>query len=1127
MATSTIDYAALAKQAGAITSAPAGVDYTELAKKAGAIASKPAADIPDAGKQMSESVKAAALDRMKLDNPYNFEDTSGGGFLESAGQSFMGAVKGLAHLPSFNDTSPTASGDAIKDVPAQPLQRVTDQALAGNLAGAAGTVVGTAGAIAAPALVAKGVAMVPGAARAVAGGVKLPRSGTPVQRAAVDYALEHGAPLDAAAATLNPLVRGTQELAQTTVGASSMAQRAILERNEWYAQHGRKLADEVHPTSATPETAARSVAEQGVKTIKASDAGASDAYAALRERELDPKNIVEVQTGTKKETRRLQTGKETVPYGDDMVDEHGNLATYEKPVFEDVTRDVPVTEKIAFPVDQGELQARFKPVLAQLERQTRLGQSQYAPAQLAVEDLTNGPRFVSASIAEKNLGALKRVVDNNTLTGGVRNEAGGLASAAVGELQNAIDSAVKQHGGVEALNDLHTGRLKTAGKYAAIDLVDQFKAEPVKLFEQLTQARDGGIELLNKVQELAPQQMPQLGRAWLDGALDKATESGGFGHADRLFTQWQNLGDKTKSILFKNPTLISDLGKFFQSAKDSATVEGVSKTAKVGHITAQGALVWSNPIAGGGYIVAGNVISRLLYNPRFVRAAIGAMKADATNPNMFAFAAKRLTEAAGVEAVPLSTQSADGVSTIGADVAPQLKGVNATSEGIRGQGQAVPGEAGGSATAGAGARAGGGSTDTTISIPGSSGGGYKAQYSLKELGDLNASHSGRTFSKNPAYKLTNERDYANAVNQGKVVEGASRSKFDPSLHITDNPDMANGPLAIDPAGNVIGGNGRKMILDRVYAGNPKGAAAYRAALEAKAAQFGLDPAAVKGMKQPVLVREIPESEFAGPNAKQDAITDFNKKGTAELTPGERAISDSRRVSAATLEHVAARLDSVGANATVADVLQGKGGGDVLAKLVGDGVVSPQEQAAFVTSEGELTPAGKSRISALMVGRFFRDPAQLDAIAPSVRNQVERIAAPLAQVESLPDWNLTPTIKKALVLIREAEKLGVKNLDDYITQQGMFGKENLGADVIDMAHALKSGGAESVKAGARQYAEEAVHASKSGGSGMFGDLPTPAQSFQDAFSAEAIAARTAAIKAARAKPNANALAPKKN
>ena len=905
------------------------------------------------------------------------------------------------------------------------------------------------------------------AARAVGDKLVLPRSGTPEQRAAVDWALRQGAPLDAAAATLNPIVRGTQEIAQTTIGAGTPAQRAIAARNQWYADKGRDLAGQVSPMAATPETAGRALYDRSVQEVRGANTEANDAYAALKAREADPAAVQQVQVGTKEISSSL-------------LDAQG------KPVG---TQTVPVYDNIPMPVDMRGFKQDLGPALEDIRRQVRLGQSHYAPTQIALEDIVNGPDFQRASTAEANLGALKQVSRENTLAGGVKNEAGALAASAVPKLQSAIDGAVELHGGADALNDLQTGRLKTADKYQAINLVDQYRAEPVRLFNQLTQARDGGVDFLRKVQELAPEQMPQLGRAWLDGALDQATESGGFDHAQRLFSNWQKLGDGTKQVLFKNPALISDLDHFFQSAKDSARVENPSGTARVAHITSQGALLIAAPHVGVPLLIGGNVLARLLYNPKFVRAAIRGFSTDAASAGGAA-ASSRLAAAAGSAAAPV------GVSTNSENL-PQSRGLDAAG---RGQTEALPGASGTSAPASSGTAAGQaggrGPSDTVIPVPGQAGGGYRAQYALKDLSDLQASHSGQTFQPNPKYALTNDRDYANAVNQGKIVTGASRPEFNPALHITDNPDATNGPLIVDQGGNVIGGNGRAMMLDRVYSGNPKGTAAYRALLEQKAGQFGLDPAQVRGMKQPVLTRAITDEEFARAGGKQAAITDFNKKGTAELTPGERAIADSRRVSSDTLDDIGSRLDARGPDATIAQVLEGRDGVDVLNKLIKDGVVSPQERAALADANG-LTKAGKDRVSQLMVGRYFRDPAQLDTIPASIRNKVERIAAPLAQVEGRGEWTLTPHLQEALGILDRANNLGIKNVDDFLAQDGLFGKQQYSPETVRLAQVLQRMKPTELTAAARQYAQDATFAAK-GETTMFGPAPSFRKSFEDAF-----------------------------
>lgn len=396
----------------------------------------------------------------------------------------------------------------------------------------------------------------------------------------------------------------------------------------------------------------------------------------------------------------------------------------------------------------------------------------------------------------------------------------------------------------------------------------------------------------------------------------------------------------------------------------------------------------------------------------------------------------------------------------------------------------------------------GNGNETTVKVAGQTA-GYKARYRLRELDDVQSSHNGLNFQPNPEFGaktgVTNDRGYDNPVNQEKIVRWSTPAEFDPSYHVTDNPDATNGPIVTDSNSDVLGGNGRKNILDRVYAYNPRGASAYRSLLEQKAAQFGIDPTQVSGMKKPVLTRQIDDSAFGSASGRQNSVTDFNKKGTAEMTPAERAISDSRRVSTSTLDDIGGRLDAAGEDATFADVLKGKGGGEILQKLIDDGVVSPQERAAFA-DEGGLTKAGKQRIQSLMLGRFFRDPEQLDNIPLSLRNKLERVAAPLAQVEGLKGWNLSPDIQTAIDLVEEARQAhGVKNIGEFIKQKGLFGESAYSPQAVQLAKELYGSTAKQLTAAVRQYAGDAVHASK--GASLFGVPPSAAEAFAAAFKAQ--------------------------
>jgi hypothetical protein len=403
-----------------------------------------------------------------------------------------------------------------------------------------------------------------------------------------------------------------------------------------------------------------------------------------------------------------------------------------------------------------------------------------------------------------------------------------------------------------------------------------------------------------------------------------------------------------------------------------------------------------------------------------------------------------------------------------------------------------------------------GSPDTFVTVPGEPGNTYRATYKVVDRSTLQASHSGRTFAPNPKYKLQNDRDYTNAVNQGPVLGWSSRAEFDAKQLINDNPDAVNGPMVVDAQGNVLGGNGRAMILDRVHsAPDHPGIAAYRALLDQKAAQFGIDPKSYADLKEPVLVREVADSEFAG-RTKQQAISDFNKTGTKSLTPSEKAVRDANRVSPETLEHVAGLLENHknGADATVADVLDGAHGTGILNRLIDDGVITTQERGAYEDKNG-LTPEGRDRIQALMAGRFFEDSRVLDAIAPAVRNKVTRLAAPFAQVQGRGEWNLTPDMREAVNLLHQAQSLGVKSVDDFIKQDGLFGAQKYSEHAQQLARAVQKLNPNELVSAARQYAADANY--EASGNSLFGANPTPESAFDDAFGDKAIDAAIAARK----------------
>jgi hypothetical protein len=300
---------------------------------------------------------------------------------------------------------------------------------------------------------------------------------------------------------------------------------------------------------------------------------------------------------------------------------------------------------------------------------------------------------------------------------------------------------------------------------------------------------------------------------------------------------------------------------------------------------------------------------------------------------------------------------------------------------------------------------------TKIRVPGRDR-AYAAVYSVRELSDTYPSHDPFSFERNADYHHLNDRDYTDPVAQTRVIVN-SGAKFDPDYLITDDPTATNGPSIIDPDGNVLGGNNRRMTLERVYAQNPKGAAAYRALLVKKAAVFGLDPKAIEGIKKPILVRELKDADVK----PQRAITDLNKGTTAALSQGERATADARSMTAETASHIASVLESVGPDVNLNDVLSSKYGPVLINRLIREGIFTEEERPALLDDKnGTVTKEAKNRTAKMLLGDLFTDNQQFERAEPSLRNKLERTVVWLKKVERVPRWGLTKDVRDAISLI---------------------------------------------------------------------------------------------------------------
>jgi len=377
---------------------------------------------------------------------------------------------------------------------------------------------------------------------------------------------------------------------------------------------------------------------------------------------------------------------------------------------------------------------------------------------------------------------------------------------------------------------------------------------------------------------------------------------------------------------------------------------------------------------------------------------------------------------------------------------------------------------------------------------------YPARYALRESADVQPSHNPQTFDANPNYEYANDRDYKGNKEISSLVVEHSGPLFDPNYLASESPTAEHGGPVIDARGNVLGGNSRSMTLGRVYESNPEGAAAYKSALRERAGIYGLTPEDVDRFQQPVLVRELTEQPDAA--GAQRAVTDFNKKGAAELAPEEQAVADGRRMSTESVERIAAKLQDVGEDSTLAQALERSNGAEIVDGLVKDGVISPQERSALVDHDRDvLTPQGKDRIAKMLVGRMFETPADMKNTPPQVRNNLEKVAPQILRIEGRPEWSITPQVREAVGILAEAREHGIRNVKDLVNQTRIDGPaKQYSPEAVEVAEALGSGPNKAARA-FRQFANDEI-LSREGAQAAFFEPPTRAEAFDAAFGQQA-------------------------
>jgi hypothetical protein len=466
----------------------------------------------------------------------------------------------------------------------------------------------------------------------------------PAETAAVAFADREGIPLDAATRSGNRAVRGAQELVGKAIGGQSVALDAREAQASALTSTSERLKNRVEPnlgpSAYTPETAGQTVLDSITQRSRRFGRKAGEAYDVLRQAEQNPANATTV------------------------ISSSGQA------------RQIPLA------TDMRGVKTAIAPIYDEMKARLPIAQQQANPGLKALENILNGEDFVPASVAEGNLGAIKSIVRDARSP-----QASRLATQAINALDGEIMATVNQ-AGPDVARALERGRALTRAKYEAADVIENFgkrAEEPVKVFNAITADQDVAVNTLRKVGRQAPQDLPKIGRAYLEGLFNMAKEEGGFGRSARLFSEWKRLGPQTKAALFKNPALVQDLDNFFLLAKRMADNPNPSGTASVvqlaglgGEIGGSMGLLLHDPkaaaagLAGAGtYVLGANVLARLFFTPKGSQALLKGLRVPLGNPVAATLAANEILALAGKENVSPLEANRGGRSAIPALVPAQ------------------------------------------------------------------------------------------------------------------------------------------------------------------------------------------------------------------------------------------------------------------------------------------------------------------------------------------------------------------------------------------------------------------------------------------------------------------------
>ena len=309
------------------------------------------------------------------------------------------------------------------------------------------------------------------------------------------------------------------------------------------------------------------------------------------------------------------------------------------------------------------------------------------------------------------------------------------------------------------------------------------------------------------------------------------------------------------------------------------------------------------------------------------------------------------------------------------------------------------------------------------------------QWAVVEAGDLITSHSD-SLAANPEYdQALQGRNRDSAASEASVTDIEGNTTF---ARLSDSGDTSSGSPFVGPDLMVESGNGRSIALRRAYRKGRENVGTYKAELVANAERYGLEPAAVEGLVNPVLVRirrtEVDRQAFA---------EDANRPTVARLSERETALQDAKALTPSVLEQLEVTADGDLYTPSNRSFFQ------QFFRMT----VSTGELPGLINAEGIMTQAGLNRVrNAVFVSAYGENPRAMriferlvEEIDPDQRNVVNALVAAAPEMAryqaEVAGGSAYPTSFPDDLVTAASDFLQMRQdktpLEDFLAQQEMF------------------------------------------------------------------------------------------